>query len=112
MLYFDFEAGNKSYKLRLNTRNVVALEKQIGCNPLGIFKSGDTIPTVSEMVSVLFFSLQQYQHGISMNDAYDIFDNFLADGNSVTDFISVILSIYSVSGITKEIKEGETNEKN
>lgn len=112
MLYFDFEAGNKNYKLRLNTRNIVALEKQIGCNPLSIFGKGETIPTVSQMVSVLFYSLQQYQHSITMNDAYDIFDNYLADGNSATDFISVILSIYAVSGITKEIKDGEESEKN
>ena len=112
MLYFDFEAGNKNYKLRLNTRNIVALEKQIGCNPLSIFGKGETIPTVSQMVSVLFYSLQQYQHSITMNDAYDIFDNYLADGNSATDFSSVILSIYAVSGITKEIKDGEESEKN
>ncbi len=33
MKYVDFEAGNKSYKLRLNTRNIVDLEKQLVCNP-------------------------------------------------------------------------------
>lgn len=112
MLFHDFEAGNKSYKLRLSTRNIVALEKQIGCNPIAIFGKGDTIPTISQMVSVLFYSLQQYQHGISMNDAYDIFDAYLADGNSATDFISVILSIYAVSGITKDMSKEENSEKN
>lgn len=108
MLFYDFEAGNKTYKLRLNTRNIVALEKQLGCNPLGIFKDGDTMPTVSEMVTILFYSLQQFNHGISMNDAYDIFDAYLADGHSMTDFIPIILEIYKVSGIIKE----DTNEKN
>ena len=108
MLFYDFETGNKTYKLRLNTRNIVALEKQLGCNPLGIFKDGDTMPTVSEMVTILFYSLQQFNHGISMNDAYDIFDAYLADGHSMTDFIPIILEIYKVSGIIKE----DTNEKN
>lgn len=102
MMYFDFEAGNKAYKLRLNTRNVVALEKQLGCNPLAIFGNGEEIPTVSAMVAILHCSLQQYQHSISVNDAYDIFDSWLADGHSVTDFISVILEVYKVSGIIKE----------
>ena len=37
MMYVDFTAGNKEYKLRLTTRDVVALEKQLGCNPLMIF---------------------------------------------------------------------------
>lgn len=102
MLYHDFQAGNKNYKLRLNTRNTVALEKLLGCNPLGIFGDGDTIPTITTMVNVLFCSMQQYQHSIGVNDAYDIFDEWLADGNAVTDFIPVILEIYKVSGIIKD----------
>ncbi len=111
MMYFDFEAGNKAYKLRLNTRNIVALEKQLGCNPVAIFGKGDTIPTISTMVTVLHAALQQYQHGITMDDAYDIFDNYLADGNSMTDFIPVLVEVYKVSGIIKVEKE-ETDEKN
>lgn len=111
MMYYDFEASNKSYRLRLSTRNIVSLEKQIGCNPLAIFGDGSTIPTVSVMVQVLFHSLQQYNHGITLNDAYDIFDAYLADGHSTTDFIPVILEIYKVSGIIKDSAEG-TDEKN
>lgn len=101
MMYVDFTAGNKDYKLRLNTRNLIMLEKQLGCNPLAIFGDGDKLPTVTEMVVVLYASLIQYNHGISLNDAYDIFDNYLADGNTATDFISVILEIYKVSGLIK-----------
>lgn len=109
MMYVDFTAGNKDYKLRLNTRNVVMLEKQLGCNPLGIFGDGEKLPTVTEMVNILYCSLLQYNHGISLNDAYDIFDDYLADGNGVTDFIQIILDIYKVSGL---IKETEATEKN
>lgn len=99
MMYIDFEAGNKSYKLRLNTRNTVALEKQLGCFPLNIFGSGETVPPVSTMIAILHASLQCYEHGITLNDAYDIFDEYIADGNSAVDFIPVILEIYKVSGI-------------
>ena len=99
MMYIDFEAGNKSYKLRLNTRNTVALEKQLGCFPLNIFGNGETVPPVSTMVAILHASLQCYEHGITLNDAYDVFDDYLADGNSAVDFIPVILEIYKVSGI-------------
>lgn len=111
MLYVDFTAGNKDYKLRLSTRNVITLEKMIGCSPLAIFSRGeDSIPTVTEMVSILFCSLQQLNHGISLNDAYDIFDNYLADGHMAIDFISVILDVYKVSGL---ISNGEAStEKN
>ena len=110
MNYLDFEAGNKAYKLRLNTRNIVSLEKALGCNPLAVFgMRGDVIPTVEKMVAILHASLQQYNHGITMNDAYDIFDAYLADGHAITDFIMVIVDIYKVSGI---LKEEEQNEKN
>lgn len=100
-MYVDFQADNKDYKLRLNTRNVVMLEKQLGCNPLSIFGDGETLPTITEMVNILYCSLLQYNHGISLNDAYDIFDSYLADGHSATDFIAVILDIYKVSGLIK-----------
>lgn len=102
MLYYDFTAGNKDYKLKLDTRNIVSLEKKIGCNPLAIFGKGDTIPTVSTMVAVLHASLQPYHHGITIDDAYSIFDAYLEDGNSTTDFINVIVEIYKVSGIINE----------
>lgn len=109
MMYVDFTADNKDYKLRLSTRNTVALEKQLGCNPLGIFGDGNALPTITQMVNILYASLQQLNHGTSLNDAYDIFDAYLADGHSATDFISVILDIYKVSGI---IKGEEVSEKN
>ena len=102
MVYVDFTAGNKDYKLRLNTRNIVALEKSLGCNPIAIFGTGDTIPTVTTMVTILYYSLQQLNHSISLEDAYSIFDSYIEDGNGATDFINVILDVYKVSGIIKE----------
>lgn len=99
MNFIDLEIGDKSYRLRLSTRNIVLLEKQLGCNPLAIFGNGDTVPTITTMVAVLHASLQQYQHGITINDAYDIFDNYLAEGHSAVDFIPVIMEIYKASGI-------------
>lgn len=111
MMYVDFTAGNKDYKLRLNTRNIISLEKQLGCNPLALFGDGNKIPTITQMVQILYCSLQQLNHSITLDGAYDIFDNYLADGNSATDFISVILEVFKVSGLIKENKKEET-EKN
>lgn len=102
MSFYDFKAGNKEYRLKLDTRNIVALEKKIGCNPLSIFGKGDTIPTVSTMVTILHASLQAYNHGITLDNAYDIFDEYLNDGNSATDFINIIVEIYKASGIINE----------
>lgn len=109
MMYVDFTAGTKEYQLRINTRNMVALEKQLGCNPLTIFGDGNRIPTVTEMVTILHAALQQRHHGISMNDAFDIFDEYVAE-HPATDFIPVILEIYKVSGLIK--MDSEADEKN
>lgn len=111
MMYIDFAAGGKEYKLRLNTRNVVTLEKQLGMNPLAIFGDGNTIPTMTVMIQILHAAVQQYQHGITLDDAYDIFDAFLADGHTMTDFLPVIVDLYKVSGLIKDSKT-EVAEKN
>ena len=108
-MYINFTAGGKEYKLSMNIRNTVALEKVLGCNPLMIFGTGDRIPTITEMINVLHFSLQQYQHGIALNDTQDIFEAWLEDGNTPTDFIQVIIDIYKVSGIIANDKEDEKN---
>lgn len=109
MMYVDFHAGDKDYKLRLNTRAIVALEKQLGCNPLGIFGDGESIPTVTTMVTVLHASLQALHHGIGINDAYDIFDAWLEDGNASVDFVHIILDLYKVSGIVPKEVDAEKN---
>lgn len=109
MMYVDFNAGGKDYKLRINTRNAITLEKQLGCNPLAIFGDGYTIPTITALAQVLYSSLQQLQHGISLEDAYDIFDAYLEDGHSATDFLSVVINIYKVSGLIKSDKVTEKN---
>jgi hypothetical protein len=110
MMYVDFNVKEDNYKLRLATRNIVALEKAIGCNPLGIFGKGEDIPSVTTMVNILWFSLQKYHHGIQLTDAYNIFDDYLEE-HSMTDFIAVILDVYKVSGIIKDDR-GAEDEKN
>ena len=108
MLYVDFNAGGKDYRLRLTTRDIVSLEKRIGCNPLAIFGDGDTLPTITIMVFILHASLQTYEHGLTLDDAYKVFDAWLADGHTMTDFIQVIVDIFKASGLIKD----DRSEKN
>lgn len=108
MLYFDFETNSQAYKLRLTTKTIMDLEKKIGCNPLMIFGAGERIPSVSEMVAILHASLQSYHHGITLDNAANIFDTYL-ENHTVTDFIAVIVGVYKVSGI---IQPDEGMEKN
>ena len=119
MLYYEFNTNDKTYKLRLNTRNIIALEKKLGQNPLTIFFPGGkinskdeteyTLPSVEAMVSILHYSLQQYQHNISFADTEEIFDKWIEEKHTVTDFLPIVTEIFKVSGI---FAEGEEKEKN
>ena len=113
MIYKEFNVGDKSYKLRLTTKDICGLEEDINMNPLMIFgKNGDRVPTVGVMVNILYHSLQSLNHGISRNEAFAIFDEWLEKENKiVTDFIPVIIDIYTVSGLIKQEK-AETAGKN
>lgn len=92
------------------------LEARIGCNPMMIFSAnGNRIPTITEMIHVLHNSLTQYNHGITFDKATEIFDDWLADGHTPTDFIHIIIKIYRVSGIMAREdaeEEEEDTEKN
>lgn len=101
MMYYEFEAGNNVYKLRLNTREIINLEKKLGNrNPISLFgNNADRIPTHTEMIQVLHHALQPYQHGITMDRTIDIFDSFIADGHTMTDFVPVMTKIYATGGI-------------
>ncbi|MBQ0099702.1 MAG: hypothetical protein KBS91_04070 [Firmicutes bacterium] len=57
MLYYEFPVGEKTYKLSLNTKNTIALEKKLGMNPISIFGNGDRIPTLGEMIAFLHASM-------------------------------------------------------
>lgn len=107
MNYIEFTAGNETYKLRLTTRHVISLEKQLGCNPLMIFGAGDRVPSITQMVYILHYALQSYQHNINLDKTFDIWDAYLEDGHAVTDFIQVIVDIYKASGIMKN-QEGNS----
>ena len=107
MNYVEFVAGNNAYKLRLTTRGIIALEKQIGCNPLSIFGNGDTIPTVTIMIAILHASLQSLNHGITLERTYQIWDEWLEDGHTMTDFLQVIIDVYKNCGLISVEEEAK-----
>lgn len=109
MTYHIFTVDNNEYKLRLNTRNIVALEKDLGKNPLYVFVDEETkkpiAPTTEESVSILYHSLKALQPEMTLDDAYELFDKWLDEGNIIGDFSAVIVEVYKLSGIFKKPDE-------
>ena len=104
-MYTELTIKDKVYKLKLTTKNIIGLEKNIKCNPLSIFGNGEEVPSVTTMVNILWFSLLQYHHNIGLNEAAELFDDYLEE-HTMTDFLAVIIDIYKVSGI---LSKGESS---
>ena len=109
-MYVEFTAGERTYKLRLTTRGIVQLEKSLGYNPLQMFMGidEDVLPKFSDMIKVFHQMLQAYEHGISENDTYDIYDAFVADGHSMWDLMPILIEVFQEAGFLPKEDEGES----
>lgn len=111
-MYTEFTAGDRTYKLRLTTHGIISLEKTLGYNPLQMFMGidDDVLPKISDMITVLHQMLVPYEHGIRMDDTYDIFDAFIADGNTMWDLIPVLIEAFQDAGfLPKEEADSPKN---
>lgn len=112
MNYITLPIGDKEYKLILTTRGLVELERKLGYNPVEILMraSEGTLPKVSEMVYTFWASCLKYNHSVNVNNAFDIFDEYIAEGHNYTDFIEVMVNIFKASGLIPEEELSETAE--
>lgn len=114
MLYTTITIKDKDYKARLNAKACVELEKKLGTNPLNIFTkmmgAGDTInlPPLGDVITILWASLQAYEHGMSMDKVYELYDDFIGEGHNQMDMIPIIVDIFKVSGLLPEEVEDNT----
>ena len=112
MLYSEIKIGEKDLKLRLDARSCVDLERKLGKSPLAIFMQEDkALPTLEELITILHGSLQKYNKGFTLEKTYDLYDLYVEEGNTFTDFIPVIMEIFKVSGFFKEeeVKNAEVD---
>ena len=112
MMYYTFTVGGKDYKGRLSAKACVDLEKKLGTNPLNIFMEiaqKGQVPSIEVIITMLHASLQQFNHGISMEDTYDLYDAFIDDGKNLMDIIPILLEIFKVSGLIPEEAEEPKN---
>jgi hypothetical protein len=112
MLYTTITIKNRDYKARITAKACVDLEKKLGTNPLNIFigmaQSDELkLPSLNEILIIIHASLQAYEHKITMDDVYELYDNFIEEGHTYTDLMPIIFDIYKVSGLIPEEVEFE-----
>lgn len=111
MLYYEFVVGEKTYKCVLTASSAVQVERKLGMNPLTMLSrlSDNDLPSLESMLIILWGSLQKYEHGISMEDTYDIYDKYVESGKQFTDLVTEVVNIMEVSGF---FKRGDAEAKN
>jgi len=106
MLYAIWSVGDRDYKCRLTARACVDLEKKLGENPLNVFikiaNANGALPTIGDMITILHASLQSMEHGITLDKTYELYDQYVDEGHSLTELIPTVLEIFKVSGFFNE----------
>lgn len=113
MLYYTFTVKDTDYKLRLSAKACIDVEKKLGENPVNTIiniannLSNQSIPSLDPILTILHASMTQYNHSVSMNDMYGIYDNYVDEGHNMYELISVIIEVFKVSGLMPEDTEGK-----
>ena len=115
MLYTTITIGGIDYKARLTAKACVDLEKKLGTNPLNVFSqiaTDGSIPPLGTLILILQASLVTYEHGITLDKAYELYDKFIDDGNTLMDLVPILMDIFKISGFFKEEDTVEDSGKN
>lgn len=110
--YTTWQIGDTEHKLRLTTRQAVAVEEKLGVNLLKVFmprKDEDfPLPPLKVMLVVIHGALQQFEHGMSLDDVYDLNDEYVDNGGDQTSLLTdVIIPLFENSGFMPKQKKGK-----
>lgn len=111
MLYTTFTVKDIDYKLRLDAKACVDLEKKLGTNPLNIFieiANSGKVPELNTLLLILQASMVKFNHGFNMDKVYEVYDDFIDEGHTMMDLVPVIMEAFKASGFFNE----EVEEKN
>lgn len=115
MLYATLKIGTEEYKGRLTARNCVALEQKLGKNPLTVFTTleNNSLPSLSDLLTMLQFSLVDLNHSINSDNVYDLYDKYCDEGGNIVGLINFLIEVFRVSGfIPEEEKSAKNKRKN
>lgn len=107
----------KELKLRLTSHQAATVEEKIGMNLLKIFmpEAGEefALPPLKVMLLLVHGALQQYEHGYSFEDVYDLYDEYVDNGGDQMTFMTeVLMPLFEASGFTpRGSKDKKTSNK-
>lgn len=114
MNYTILTINGEDYKLRLNTRTSIELEKKLGYNPLNLIiaLSENKMPKKLDVITFLHGMLQTFHHGMNMDKVMDLFDDYIEEGHSMFDLVQPFVEVLTEAGyIPKNVEHEEGSEE-
>lgn len=107
---YNLQIKDRYYTCKFTTQACIESEKKLGTNPINVFMkaSEGEIPKLSDLMTIFHGCLSEYNHGISLQDSYKIYDDYCAEGGNIISFISVLVDILKDSGFIPK----DNNSKN
>lgn len=101
--WYEWEVGGSIYKLKLTTAAICKLEEKFRRNLLNVV-SGNEIPPLGVMLTVIQAAMLQHHHGIKYTKVQQIYDIYLNEGGSqLSLYADVVMGgIMTVSGFFTE----------
>ena len=97
--YGIWKVGDTEIKLKLKSSNIVKLEDEFKTSLLNLLEVNNNLPSLSIMIKVVHEAATNFNHGLKLQDVYDLYDAYLDEGGSIMNFYSdVYMEIYRVSG--------------
>ncbi len=112
MPFAFWQAGNKTYRLKLTTAQVCRLEDKYRTNLLTLLTGAGGIPPLSVMLTVILAAATPWNHGVKFTAIQDAFDRYTENGGTqLTLFTDVIMQILTVSGFFTETQVEDMSRK-
>jgi hypothetical protein len=113
----EINIGKDTFRLRLNTRSSIQLEKALGYNPLNMLidAADNKMPKKMDVITMLHAMLQAYHHGYTLDKTMDLFDLYIDDGHNMFEIIPTFVEVLTDAGYIPKDAEGKnegTNAKN
>ena len=93
--YETLTIKDTEYKLKISAATAVEIEKKLGKSLIDGLHDFDKVEIVT---LYLWGALRKFQANISMNTAYEIYDDYIDAGGTMSDMAEILLNTLTVSG--------------
>lgn len=100
----QFTVKGKDYPLSITTKSALNMEEKLGVNPINIIlkmRTTQELPSLKDLLVILHFALQKYNHNISFNDTLTLFDEYCEEDGSIVTLLELILKAFQDGGLIK-----------